>query len=301
MRLALWMFCVFVVVWSELTRAGDISVADVPKDLLGCWQKEQDEGFVLLLEARRCKIIEQGQLMVLRAQAEGGTLILGQHGHKLPAEYELKGEGLVIKLKGEEWRLKRRKEIPAAMNPQPMAFGEAKALGMARRKAIQEDLAERHKEDQAVRTDPARRGDMQRIDGDNTAYLKKLVGEQGWIDCDRFGKETSNTAFLIVQHSGDIPLMMGALSPIEKDVKSGKLDPQPYALLFDRIKIFTGEKQRFGTQIGQGPKGQPVVLPLEDQAKVEDFRKEIGLFPLSQYLDIFKQQTGVEKIEILEE
>jgi len=34
------------------------------------------------------------------------------------------------------------------------------------------------------------------------------------------------------------------------------------------------------------------VLPLEDKAKVEEFRKAIGLFPLSQYLQIMEQQTG---------
>ena len=300
MRLALSMFCVLAVCFGY-ARAGEISVNEVPKDLLGCWQKEQDDTFVLFLETRRCKILEQGQLMVLRAHTEGGKLVLVQHGHALVAEYELKDAALIIKLKEEEWRLKRRKEIPTALDPQPMAFGATKPLSMARRKAIQEDLAERHKEDQAVRTDPVRRGDMPRVDGENTAYLKKLVAEQGWIDCDRFGAETSNTAFLIVQHSGDIPLMMAALAPIEKDVQSGKLDPQPYALLFDRIKIFTGEKQRYGTQIGQGSKGQPVVLALEDKTKVEDFRKAIGLFPLSQYLDIFKQQTGAKEIEILEE
>jgi hypothetical protein len=82
--------------------------------------------------------------------------------------------------------------------------------------------------------------------------------------------------------------MLAALAPIEQDVKAKRLkDAQPYALLFDRTRLLLGEKQRYGTQIGADSKGGMVVLPLEDRQKVEEFRKEIGLFPLSKYLAAF--------------
>ena len=44
-----------------------------------------------------------------------------------------------------------------------------------------------------------------------------------------------------------------------------------------------------------------MVAPLQDRAKVEQFRKEIGLFPLAQYLDIYKQQTGAKEIKYMED
>ena len=133
---------------------------------------------------------------------------------------------------------------------------------------------------------------MASVDAENTKYLRTLVQDLGWIDAKRFGRRTATDAFLIVQHSGDLRLMQGALPEIEKDMKAGIGDPQDYALLYDRLKLNLGERQRYGSQIGQNAKGESVVLPLEDKAKVEEFRKAIGLFPLSQYLEIWKQQTG---------
>jgi len=135
---------------------------------------------------------------------------------------------------------------------------------------------------------------MGAVDADNTAWLVKEVRELGWIDAQRFGRSASNTAFLIVQHSGDLPLMLAALPEIEKDLKSGVGDPQDFALLYDRLQLRLGNKQRYGTQIGMNEKGEPIVLPLEDHAHVEKLRKDLGLFPLTQYLAIMKQQTGKE-------
>jgi hypothetical protein len=62
-----------------------------------------------------------------------------------------------------------------------------------------------------------------------------------------------------------------------------------------------GEKQRYGSQLTTNEKGECVIYPLENRNKVDQFRKEIGLFPLSTYLDFYKQQAGVKEIKFLEE
>jgi hypothetical protein len=132
-----------------------------------------------------------------------------------------------------------------------------------------------------VRTDPGKRDEMAKVDADNTESLVKLVQEVGWIDVERFRAPTANHAFLIVQHSMHVPLMLAALPLIEKDVMAKRLAAQPYALLYDRLQIMLGEKQRYGTQIGSNDQGALVVLPLTDRKRVEELRKEIGLFPLA--------------------
>lgn len=183
--------------------------------------------------------------------------------------------------------------VPEEMQTKPLAFGAQSSVGPDKLKEIQNEMAKRFKTDQAVRTDLRRQTEMQSVDVDNAAYITKLVKEFGWIDVDRFGNEASNIAFLIVQHSGQLPLMLAALPEIEKDFKAEKLkDAQPYALLYDRVKIDTCQKQRYGSQIGEEEDGTPFVFPLEDRANVDKLRKEIGMPPLAQYLLFFEMRAG---------
>lgn len=175
----------------------------------------------------------------------------------------------------------------------PLPLGDAtKGISPQRIEEIKRDLARRVVEDQAVRTDKGRRTDMSKVDEENAAALRTLVQEIGWIDAERFGREAAAHAFLIVQHSGDLRLMQAALPLIEKEMKQGIGNPQEYAMLYDRLQLMLGKKQRYGSQVGVGPLGNAVVLPLEDRSKVEQFRKEIGLFSLAMYLEMIEKVQG---------
>lgn len=288
----------FLTAFGPTLAAEEPAMPEAGKPLQGCWQSEQHETYYILFEPARVRILAEGRLSVFGVKYEPGKAVLKNSGQKVDLPYELKDGKLKVKGETEEV-FKKIEKAPEALELKPWPLAEPKPLSLARVKALQEDFAEREKEDQAVRTDPKRAGEMQKVDGENTAYLKKLVSESGWIDVDRFGAAASNTAFLLVQHSGDLPLMLAALPPIEKDVKAGKLDGQPYALLYDRLQVYQGRKQRFGTQIGQDKDGAPAVLPLEDRAKVEQFRKEIGLFPLTQYLATFRQMSGGKEVKFM--
>ena len=102
-------------------------------------------------------------------------------------------------------------------------------------KEIQQELLTRMKEDQAVRTNAARYPELAAVDAANVKYLKELTQQYGWIDTERFGKMAAQVAFLLVQHSGDMPLMEAALSPIKADVLAKHMSGDAYALLYDRI------------------------------------------------------------------
>lgn len=124
--------------------------------------------------------------------------------------------------------------------------------------------------------------------------------EVGWIDVGRFGADAANAAFLLVQHSANTPLMMAALPIIEKDVKAKRLDGEPFALLYDRLQLMLGGKQRYGTQLSANDKEDLVVPALEDRKKVDEYRKELGLPPLAEYLKLFESGTG-KKVEIIDD
>jgi len=263
------------------------------KDLLGCWQRTDEKPEEMMrFEEKRFVNVGKDYSQIMPLVYEKGRVVLMQAGEKMELDLTLKDGILTVKGKNHTETYKKLPNVPAELDFSPLKLGTPKSLPEAKVKGIQDELARRIVEDQAVRTHPDRRGDMASVDADNTKYLRALVVDLGWIDAKRFGRPSATNAFLIVQHSGDLRLMQGALPEIEKDMKAGIGDPQDYALLYDRLKLNLGERQRYGSQIGQNSKGESVVLPLEDKSRVEEFRKAIGLFPLAQYLAIWQQQTG---------
>jgi len=187
--------------------------------------------------------------------------------------------------------VKVRKKEP----PRPLALGPATEVAPEVAAAIRAELNRRRRHDQAVRTDPDRRAEMKKVDADNTAYLKDVVMCHGWIDVKRFGRDAADAAFLIVQHSGDFPLMLAALPKVENDVKAGRLNSQNFALLYDRLHFMLGGKQRYGTQVVRNAAGKWVVSRLEDPDRVDERRREIGLSPLRDYLEGIGEEVTIER------
>ena len=58
-----------------------------------------------------------------------------------------------------------------------------------------------------------------------------------------------------------------------------------------------GKKQRYGSQITHTQHGEPLVLPLEDRSKVEQYRREIGILSFSAYLQICSKQCGGKAVK----
>ena len=288
--------CLSVGTWAA-TSAKDA----LKEDLLGCWQrvdnKPEEKSSTLLMrfeEKRFINVPHDGPRQVLPITYKQGKIVLGPEGAREEFKAQIVDGKLTITNPDNSQELyKKLTAVPEQLDISPLNLGDiAKKLEPAKVEEIKKELAKRVVEDQAVRKETNRRSDMGKVDAENTAWLRKLVQETGWIDCARFDRQTASQAFLIVQHSGDLRLMQAALPLIQKDMKSGAGDPQDYALLYDRVKNYLGEKQRYGSQIGSDQNGNPVVLPLEDRGRVEEFRKEIGLFPLSDYLAMMKKMTG---------
>ncbi|MHC4225167.1 MAG: DUF6624 domain-containing protein [Planctomycetota bacterium] len=216
---------------------------------------------------------------------EGGWILLGRAEDRERAEKVLAA-----------WfaDLKRRAPSPTP-EPEALDLGTRRALDEQEVAAIQSELARRRDLDQVVRKDRGRHKEMAQVDADNTAYLKSVAADVGWIDVERFGRAAADGAFLLVQHSGDLPLMMAALPEIEKDVRAGKADAQNYALLYDRTQLMRGGKQRYGSQVRENEAGELVIFRLEDPDNVDAFRKELGLTPLKDYLALFGREVRIER------
>ena len=79
-------------------------------------------------------------------------------------------------------------------------------------------------------------------------------------------------------------------------VKSGKASGSSLALLEDRVALKQGKKQIYGSQIGQDSDLKLYyVLPLEDPDNVDKRRAEVGLQPLSDYVNHWQIKWDVEQ------
>ena len=117
--------------------------------------------------------------------------------------------------------------------------------------------------------------------------LKQIFDKYGFVGFDLAGEEGSQNYWLMVQHSDHNPAFQKEVlekMKIEVDQKNAK--PSNYGLLVDRVKLNTGEKQIFGTQVTYNMEtGQAYPKDLEDSLNVNERRKSIGLEPLEEYLN----------------
>jgi len=124
------------------------------------------------------------------------------------------------------------------------------------------------------------------IDMPNTKRLKEVMATHGWPQPPEFSKETLNAAWYIAQHAQvmspegrtkwDVELASSILPGIKKSVENGDLTPWHYAAMFDRAAMMSGGQQRYATQLSC-KEGKAVFDDLEDAAKLDEYRAEIGM------------------------
>ena len=140
-------------------------------------------------------------------------------------------------------------------------------------------------------------GEMGGMDKQHAARVKEIIDQIGWPTNSKVGWEAANAAWLIIQHAGhDLPLMERSLTLMEPYFQTGEISDQNYALLYDRVSVYQGRPQRYGTQGGMlvidGIKHHGA-QPIEDVAHVDERRAAIGLQPLAEYLRLLRQMYGV--------
>lgn len=130
------------------------------------------------------------------------------------------------------------------------------------------------------------------LDLENLSVLQNYVKDNGWPKYSEVGKDFSSAAFLIVQHQNpdSTRLMKRYLKLIKKAVKEGEWDADCYALLYDRIQVYHGKKQLYGTQGITDKNGKVSIEPIKRAWGVDKRRKKMGLKPLSEYLKALQEQ-----------
>lgn len=174
--------------------------------------------------------------------------------------------------------------VPDSLDINPLKLPPPRPVPADKVKEIAQELTSRLKHDQEVLTKPQEQSQQLAVQEENGRYLREVVRQYGWIDIPRFGKPAAAAAVILVKHASDVPLMQAALPFVEKDAKENGGGKELVSILVDETLITTGRRQKYGTQIAEDANGKPYVIPVEDPAKVEEYRKELGILSWSAYL-----------------
>ena len=144
--------------------------------------------------------------------------------------------------------------------------------------------------DQVVRAELAADGSlfdgyhprMAAVHDANAARLHAIIATHGWPTERLVGIDGAKAAHRIAQHSINHPEFMRECRRLldEASVK-GEVPRWQFAFIDDRIRVFEGLPQRYGTQWRDGPHG-PEPYPIEDPDHVDERRSALELPSLAE-------------------
>ncbi len=125
--------------------------------------------------------------------------------------------------------------------------------------------------------------------------LEQLVAMKGWPKIKEVGSEAAMAAYLVAIHTND-GSQKKYLPMIRQSCEDNELPWQRYANIYDRCLFNENRPQKYGTHTRYNEQTKAEELyPLEDATKVDEWRKELGLEPLAEYLARFNIKFQPEK------
>ena len=158
-------------------------------------------------------------------------------------------------------------------------------MDCANQQAILEEL---HDLDQGART-----GDGPNLDFQNQDKLISLIKKCGFPSKTQVGEKAMSAVFLILQHAGS-RLMAYYYPQMEAAVEKGDIEKSTFALYQDRLLMYHGFSQIYGSQISNDE-----LYKLENPESVNERRAAIGLEPIEEYLKHFELdfQTELQRMQ----
>jgi len=158
--------------------------------------------------------------------------------------------------------------------------------------SLEKGLLDMEARDQALRAELAASGAlyegyhprMEELHRANASRLRQIVAVFGWPGHTLVGEQGARAAWRIAQHSiGEPGFMRQCRDMIDAASQKQDVPRWQFAMIDDRIRVYEGKPQRYGTQLRNGPDGvEP--HPLENASRVNSMRMQAGLPPLAQTL-----------------
>ncbi len=121
-------------------------------------------------------------------------------------------------------------------------------------------------------------GEMQALHHKNAEILDEIIDHIGYPTTEKVGKEASEAAWLVIQHAIARPdFMRKCLKLLEDSTPETHAERINIAYLSDRITVFEGRPQLYGTQFDWNENGKLSPNIYDDLNKVNERRKSLGL------------------------
>ena len=136
---------------------------------------------------------------------------------------------------------------------------------------------------------------MAEVHQQNATKLDHIVEEFGWPGISLVGDDGAEAAWLILMHAIGSPSILRKCLPIlKKAAEIGEVPAAEVACLEDRICVFEGRPQRYGTQFDWDGNGTLSPHPLQDPERVDHYRESVGLGTLSEKTQEIRLRAAAE-------
>ena len=138
--------------------------------------------------------------------------------------------------------------------------------------------------------------EMEAVHDANAALLSRAFDEIGWPGRHTLGDEGAAAAFKILQHAiGHPELQRRGLAMLLDAIPSGQANTLDAAYLSDRIAVFEGNPQTFGTQFDWDTNGQMSPAPVRDPETLDERRASVGLPPIADSIAEMRASIAAER------
>jgi hypothetical protein len=125
----------------------------------------------------------------------------------------------------------------------------------------------------------------------NASRLQAIMAEVGWPTQRLVGERAARAAWLIAQHAISRPAFQrSCLKHFAEAAREHTVPLWQPAMLEDRIRVFEGRLQLYGSQLEPDAHGNLRPHAIEDPERVEERRRAVGLEPLADILARAKPQ-----------
>lgn len=168
---------------------------------------------------------------------------------------------------------------------------------------IAKNIIELKNADLALRDELIQRGrlnegydeEMKALHNRNAIALNAIINYIGYPTITKVGKEASEAAWLVIQHAIDQPqFMKRCVQLLQTAVHENEADPKSLAYLSDRIAVFEGKPQSYGTQFDWDENGDLSPNAFDNLLEVNKRRKMLGLNTLEEQTELIRRNARNE-------
>ena len=137
---------------------------------------------------------------------------------------------------------------------------------------------------------------MEKVHRNHASRLREIIQQHGWPGITMVGTDGEEAAWRIAQHSiGEPEFLRNVLSLLKSAAEKKEAPLWQIAMTDDRIRMFEGKSQLYGTSFDWDEEGQMSPYPaIENPESVDQRRAKMGLPPLQEEI-ARKRGENIEK------